>query len=173
MPKTKEQKQQLIEDLKDKLSRKKAAILINYKGLKVEETENLRKILREKEMELAVAKNSLLRIVLNNQSIEIDQSLLDQPLAIAFSYNDEVVASKEITLFAKEHEALEILGGILDEGFVSAEIIERLSKLPSREELLAKLVGSIASPLSGIVNVLAGNIRGLINVLYQYKETKI
>lgn len=169
MAKTKEQKTQIIDNLKDKLARKKAIVLLNFRGLKVEESEELRKLLREKQIDLAVTKNTLLKIILNEKGISVADDVLSQPLALAFSYDDEVVISKEISLFAKEHEALEILGGILDEGYVSSDVIEKLAKLPSREELLAKLVGSIASPLSGMVNVLSGNIRGLVNVLMQYK----
>lgn len=175
MAKTKEQKIQIINNLKNKLARKKAIVLLNFKGLKVEESEELRKLLREKQIDLTVTKNTLLKIILNEKGITVAHDILSQPLALAFSYDDEVVISKEIFLFAKEHEVLGILGGILDEGFVSAEVIEKLAKLPSREELLAKAVGSIASPLSGLVNVLSGNIRGLVNVLMQYKtqqETK-
>ena len=127
MAKTKEQKTQIIENLKDKLARKKAIVLLNFKGLKVEESEELRKLLREKQIDLAVTKNTLLKIILNEKGISVGDDVLSQPLALAFSYEDEVIISKEISLFAKEHEALTILGGILDEGFVSAEVIEIVS----------------------------------------------
>lgn len=169
MPKTRDQKLQLVKQLKDRLTRKKALLLLNYQGLKVEETEILRKQLREKEIDFNIAKNSLLKIVLNEKGIIIGQDITDQPLALAFSYDDEVTVSKEITLFARDHQAVQILGGIIEDGFVGPETIEQLAKLPSREELLAKAVGSIATPLSGLVNVLTGNIRGLVSVLKQYQ----
>lgn len=172
MPKTKDQKTAILDQLRDRLARKKAIILMNYQGLKVEETDKLKKKLRNQKIDYGVAKNSLFKIILNEKGIQVSSDILVQPLALGFAY-DEVVVSKEISLFAKEHEALKILGGILDQSFVSAEIIEALAKLPSREELLAKMVGSLNAPLSGLVNVLVGNIRGLISVLNQVKEQRI
>lgn len=172
MAKNKEEKSKIIENLKDQVNNKKALIFIDYQGLKVEETESLRNSLREKDISFNITKNSLLKKVLDEAGISLNDQVYTKPLALAFAKDDEVIVSKEIYNFIKEHEALQVLGGVIDKDFVEASIIERLSKLPSREELLAKAVGSIASPLSGMVNVLAGNIRGLINVLAQYKETK-
>ena len=172
MPKTREQKEKLIEGLTEKFEKAKSAVLFDYKGLKVKETEDLRKILRDKSAEVIVAKNTLVKIALSKTGIKVREDLLDKPLAIAFSYEDEVTPVKEIDLFAKSHEALEILGGIIEKAYIDEDAVGRLAKLPSREELYAKMVGSVAAPLSGMVNVLAGNIRGLVNVLNAYKETK-
>lgn len=170
MPKTKEQKEQLLAGLNDKLQSAKSAVLVDYKGLKVNETEELRQILREKQIEFNVVKNTLVKIALKKQGIEFDASIFDKPVAIAFTLTDEVAPAKEINLFAKKHEALEILAGILEHKMIDASAVRQLASLPSREELLAKMVGSIASPLSGMVNVLAGNIRGLVNVINAYKS---
>jgi len=102
----------------------------------------------------------------------IDPEVFSKPLAMAFGKDDEVSAAKEVDLFAKKHEALEVLAGILDSRMVDAGTVKRLAALPSKEMLYGRLVGSIASPLSGMVNVLAGNLRGLVNVLNGYKEKK-
>lgn len=165
MAKTREQKESSVAALNDKLDQAKSAVLIDYKGLKVKETEELRKSLRQKSVDFHIAKNTLVKIALKKHGIEFDAEIFKKPIAIAFAMEDEVAPAKEISLFAKKHEALEILGGILEKKMIDAAAVKQLALLPSREELLAKMVGSIASPLSGMVNVLVGNLRGLVNVL--------
>ena len=171
MPKTREYKEKLVETLTEHLKQSKSAVLVGYKGLKVIETEELRNKLREKKIHFHITKNTLFKIALSNTGIEVAEELLDKPLAIAFATEDEVTPAKEIALFAKEHEAIEILGGILENEYIDENAIKQLASLPSREELYAKVVGSLAAPLSGMVNVLAGNIRGLVNVLGQYRDS--
>ena len=173
MAKTREKKEVMIASLEEKFAKAKAAVIVDYKGLKVKETEELRKALRQKGVEFNIAKNTLAKIALKKNGIEFDEGIFKKPIAIAFTYADEVAPAKEIDLFAKKHEALEILGGILEKKMLDADAVRRLAALPSREELLAKMVGSIASPLSGMVNVLAGNLRGFVQVLNAYKEKKV
>ncbi len=170
MPKTKAKKEEIIAKLETQLASAKAAVLVNYKGMKVTETEELRRNLRTKGVTFNVTKNTLAKIVLTKHGIEFDQSFFEKPIAIAFASTDEVVAAKEIELFARKNEAIEILGGILENKMIDAAMVKKLASLPSREELLAKMVGSIASPLSGMVNVMAGNLRGLVNVLNARRE---
>lgn len=170
MAKTREYKEKVVKTLTEHLAQSKSAVLIGYKGLKVAETEELRNRLREKKVHFHITKNTLFKIALKNTGITVSPELLDKPLAIAFATEDEVTPAKEIDLFAKEHEAIEILGGILENEYIDEHMIKRLASLPSKEELYAKLVGSIAAPLSGMVNVLAGNIRGLVSVLAKYRD---
>lgn len=172
MPKTRVQKEELISKLDEKLINAKSAVLVDYKGLKVKETEELRKTLRTKDVDFHITKNTLVKIALKKQGIEFDQAIFKKPVAIAFASSDEVAPAKEIELFTKKHEALEILAGILEKKMIDAAAVKQLASLPSREQLLARVVGSIASPLSGMVNVMAGNLRGLVNVLNAYKEAK-
>ncbi len=172
MAKTKQKKEELISKLDGQLQIAKSAVIVDYKGLKVNETEELRNILRAKGVQFNVAKNTLVKIALKKHGIEFDENIFKKPVAIAFAMEDEVAPAKEIDLFAKKHEAIEILAGILEKKMIDASAVKRLALLPSREELLAKMVGSISAPLSGMVNVLAGNIRGLVNVLNSYKEKK-
>lgn len=170
MAKTKEQKEKLLIDLDDKIARMKSAVIVDYKGLKVKETEELRNLLREKGVEFNVSKNSLTKIALKRNGIEFSDETFKKPVAIAFAMQDEVAPAKEITLFAKKNEAIEILGGILEKKYIDEAMVKTLASLPAREQLLGQVVGTIAAPLSGMVNVLAGNIRGLVNVLNGYKE---
>ena len=103
---------------------------------------------------------------------DIDPVTLNKGVATVFSYNDEVASAKTIGEFAKTHEALKPVGGILEKKFIDAAKVITLSKLPSRNELLAKLLGSIKSPVSGLVNVLSGNLRNLVYVLNAIKNSK-
>lgn len=172
MPLTKAKKIEILGDLKEKLVNSKAVIFTDYSGVAVVDLHDLRKKLRVSRATFKVTKNTLLKKALSENSLEIDEKIFTKPLAVSFDEHDEVVSSKIISEKAKETEKLEILGGIINGEFVGTEKITELAKMPSREELYAKVVGTIAAPISRFVNVLAGNLRGLVNVLNQYKESK-
>jgi len=172
MAKTKEQKTKLIESLDQKVEKMKSAVIVEYKGLKVKQIEELRNLLREKKVEFNVTKNTLVRITLKKYGIEVDESVLKRPVAIAFAMEDEVAPAKEITLFAKKNEAVQILGGILEKKYIDEVAVKQLALLPTREQLLAQVVGTISAPLSGFVNVMSGNMRGLVNALNALKDKK-
>jgi large subunit ribosomal protein L10 len=173
MAKTRKEKESIVSHLNEQLDQAKAAVIVNYKGLTVSDTENLRNELRKNQVSFSIIKNSLLKIAFKEKGIDADKEIMDQPLAIAFGNNDEVTAAHEINNFIKGHEALEILGGIYQKEYVGKDKIITLANLPSREELYAKIVGSLAAPMSGMVNVLSGNLRGLVNVLSQYQDQKV
>ena len=173
MAKTRKEKESIVSQLNEQLDQAKAAVIVNYKGLTVSDTENLRSELRKNQVSFSIVKNSLLKIAFKEKGIDADKEIMDQPLAVAFGNNDEVVAAHEIHNFAKQHEALEILGGIYQNEYVGKDKIITLASLPSREELYAKIVGSLAAPMTGMVNVLSGNLRGLVNVLSQYRDQKV
>jgi large subunit ribosomal protein L10 len=168
MAKTRQQKEQMLEIISEKIASKKA-VIVDYKGLSVFEMESLRNTLEERGVSFSVIKNTLAKIALEKQGVAVDAEVLKKPLALAFA-DDEVAGAKGVAEFARDHEKLEILGGIIENQFVPESTIKALSILPSREELYVKVVGSISAPLSGMVNVLAGNIRGLVSVLKQYQE---
>jgi len=94
------------------------------------------------------------------------------PVAVAFAGGDEVAPAKITYTYSKKNDKFAIVGGILEGKEISDIMVKSLASLPGREELYAKIVGSLASPLSGMVNVLAGNIRGLVNVLGAYRDSK-
>lgn len=170
MAKTRSQKEEQLARLDQEFGSKKA-VFVDYQGLTVSEIEELRNSLEEKGIKFAVVKNTLAKIALKNSGIEVESEVFKKPVAVAFS-DDEVTPSKEIANFARSHEKLEILGGVIEKQFVPVSTISALALLPSREELYAKVVGSIAAPMSGLVNVMAGNIRGLVSVLKQYSEAR-
>ncbi len=172
MPKSKQQKKQMVADLIDKLKKAKSLVFVNFDGLSVKEIEELRARCRSEKIDYLVIKKTLARLAFTEAGLKIDPKNFEKGVAIAFGYEDEVAPARIIETFAKQHEMLKNIGGVLENNFVdSAKIIE-LSKLPSRLGLLAKVVGSIQAPVSGFVNVLAGNLRGLVQVLNAIKESK-
>jgi large subunit ribosomal protein L10 len=162
---TKTQKQKALEDLKDKIARQKALILIGISGVKVKDLSSLRKKLKETGNVLKVAKKNLLDIALKEKKMVFDKDKFKMEIALAFGFEDEILPAKTVYQFTKESENLKILGGFIQNEFKNAEEIVKLAQLPSREELLAKVIWSIASPISGLVSVLQGNIKGLLRVL--------
>jgi large subunit ribosomal protein L10 len=172
MPKTRSQKEEILAKTQDRLTRSSAVVFVNISGVKVDQIEAIRDGLFTQGLQLQVAKNNLFKIALENTKLDIPAEILDQPLGMIFSYEDQVAAAKTVTPFAKEIEALEVVGGIVDGSFITAKQVEALALLPSREQLLGQLVGTIAAPLSGMVNVMAGNLRGLVQVLSQIQNQK-
>ncbi len=166
---TKTQKQKIVVDLKDKIARQKAMIFVDFTGLKVRDIFDLREKLKKINSGLKVAKKTLLKLVFKEKGLEIDMEKLKGQIALIFSFEDMIPSAKTLYQFAKVNPSLKILGGYLENEFKPAEQVIELAELPAREELLAKLVGSLQSPISGFVNALGGNIKGLINVLAKAK----
>jgi len=173
MPKSKTQKQEDLATLVDQSKRAKGAVLAYYRGLKVKEVEELRKLCRAEGIDYVVAKKTLLKLAFKDAGIiGADTDALEKPVAIAFSYGDEVAAARVLATFAKQHEALEIAGGVLEKSFVGIAQVKALASLPSRAILLGQVVRTIQAPVSGFVNVLAGNLRGLLYALNAIKDVK-
>ena len=170
MPKSRQEKEEILKRLDEDL-RQRAVVLVDYQGLTVKEITELRDGLYNDGYKMLVTKNTILGRAIKNAGYEISDEALDLPLAIIVA-DDEVAVSKLVEKFAKTHDKITVIGGWIDGKFVDTDHIVKLSKLPGREELLAKLVGSINSPISGMVNVLAGNIRGLVNVIKNYQAIK-
>lgn len=176
MAKTKEQKQEIVTVLKDKLSRAKSVVFTKFEGLTVVKNEDLRKSLRESSSEYYVAKKTLLGMAFKDYA-GFSPREFEGKVAAIFGYEDEVAPAKVVSDFRKklsedEKNKITFLGGILEGKFISMEEVISLSQLPGREELYAKLVGSLNAPISGFVNVLAGNLKGLVNVLKAIEEKK-
>ena len=173
MPKTRKQKEEVVSDLKDKFQKTKSVVFADFQELKMPEIEELRTKCLEQGIDYTVAKKTLLRLALEQAGIkDVDPKTIEGSLATVFGMEDEVAPAKILAEFAKAHDALEIKAGILEGSLVPAEEIIKLSKLPSKQELYAKVVGSINAPVSGFVNVLAGNLRSFVYALNAIKETK-
>jgi large subunit ribosomal protein L10 len=169
---SRKKKEELVEQITQKIKESKSIVFADYRGLSVDEINEIRGQLREQGIEMKVLKQNLFAIAAKNAGANIDTSeLKGHPIAYVFG-SDEVAPAKTIYDFAKKHENLEMVGGALDGKTLSPEELKSLALMPSREELYAKVVGSLASPLRGVVGVLQGNLRGLVSVLSQYSEQK-
>lgn len=173
MAKTKEQKKQEIEALLSKITESKGGAFVSYQGLNVSDLTTLRKELREAGVSLTMIKKRLLRIVLDQAGIDYQAAdFEDKNISLALSADDEVAPAKILAKFSKNHEVLELQGGILEKAFIGREQVKALANIGSKEELLAKVVGSLTSPLSGMVGVLSGNLRNLVYTLNAIRDSK-
>ena len=173
MPKTKQQKEQEVEQLNQSLKNAKSVVFTTFDGLNVFDSQELRNSLRNEKISYQVSKKTLLKKALADSKLEgIDINELKGNVGVAIGLEDEVAPAKLIAKFAKEHEQLQICGGILEKQFITAAKVKELSSLPYKLELIAKTIGTIKAPISGFVNVMAGNLRGLMNVLGAIKESK-
>ncbi len=166
------EKEQEIDRLKDSFSRAKSAILADYRGLTVAEMNDVRSKLRSASVELRVTKNTLAKIALTGTDAEALSDFLTGPTAVAFSYDDPVAGAKTLTELAESYDDLEIKAGVLGSKLLAMADIEALSKLPSKEILLAQLLSVMNGPMSGFVNVLVGNQRKLVQVLASIRDKK-
>lgn len=175
MPKNKIQKQEILQNLTEKVKNAKSIIFAGFNTLTVKDNENLRSQLKQENSEYFVAKKTLMNLALKNNNLEANVRNLDGKVAAVFSYEDEVASAKILGNFRKDKEKsakVLFLGGLLDGKLLSAEEVDALSKLPSKNELYAKVVGSLNAPVSGFVNVLAGNLRGLVGVIKAIGDKK-
>jgi large subunit ribosomal protein L10 len=172
MPKTRQEKEAIVAELADKLARMKTVVFTSVSGYTMDDANNLRQKGSEQGVELLVAKKTLLVRALEANGHKVGKNDLEGSILTSLGYNDEVAAAKLMAEFAKDRDDITLVGGILEGEFVGTEAIKQLATLPSREELLAKVVGSINAPVSGFVNVLAGNLRNFVYVLNAVKESK-
>ncbi len=171
MPKTKQQKAQSIESLTGGLKDSKGAVFANFQGLKVSDFEALRKLARAEQVQVQVTKKTLVKRVFEDLGVIADPKAFQGGI-VTLAGQDELSAAKIISNFAKIHESITIYGGVLEGKFIDASLVKNLASLPTKQQLLSQLVGTLNAPVSGFVNVLAGNLRNLVNVLNNIKEIK-
>lgn len=164
-------KEQFVGEMKERIDKSAITILTDYRGLDVAEVTELRVKLREAGVTYKVAKNTLVRLAAHELGIMDLDKYLEGPTAFAFS-TDPVVLAKILTDFAKTHNDLEIKSGILEKKFLDAEQIKSLAKLPSKEVLLAQVLGGMQTPLYGFAGSLAGVLRKFVYALDQIREQK-
>lgn len=166
MPKTKTQKADILKVIEEKLAKMKSAVMFNYSGIEVKELNRLRDKCREEGVDYIVAKKTLLKKALSEQGLaQIAEKGFEGEIATLFSYGDEVAPARILSVFAKENEKIKFAGGILEGNYIDAARVTELSKIPSRQELLAKVVGCLSNSMSGFVRVL--------NALKEKKEQTV
>jgi len=169
---TREKKEQIVKDLSDKLAKQKSVVFADFTGLKVKDLSDLKSNLRKENAEFKVAKKTLMGIAFKNNGIEADPESMAGEVALVMGYGDEVAPAKLLHEFAKTNQNIKILGGLLENKALASEQVVALAQLPSKQELLARLVGSVSAPTRNFVGVLQGNIRGLVQVLSQIEKSK-
>ena len=166
----KKEKELKVEELTNKIKRNSGIVLTEYQGLTVAEISDLRSQLRNIKCEYTVVKNTLSRIALKNVGLEDFSKYFEGPTAITIENGDPVAPAKILMNFAKTHAKLKIKAGVLENKVISASEIKVLSELPSKEVLIAMLLGTIQAPIRNLVNVLAANIRSIVYVLDAIKK---
>jgi len=172
MPKI-DQKQEIVRELKEKLQSSKTTIVADYRGLKVAEANELRNMLRKSGVEYRVVKNTMVSFAAQDAGLADLEQLLAGPTALAFSPDDPVIPAKLLTEYARTHKQLSLKGGVLEGKLIGPEGIKALAELPSREVLLAQVVGAFQAPISNWVSLLQAPIQqltGLVDSLRQKRE---
>lgn len=163
-------KQALVDEIKENIQGAQSIVLVNYRGLNVEEVTELRAKYREANVNYKVYKNTMMRRAFDELGYEGLDEVFKGPSAIAFGMEDPASAAKISAEFAEDHEALEIKSGIVDGKVLSLAEIDALAKLPPKEVLVAQVLGGLNAPIQGLANVLNGTIRSLAIVLQQIAE---
>ncbi len=154
-----------VAELSDKLSRTQFTVVADYRGLTVAEISDLRKRLRESGAELIVAKNTLTLLAAKQTGFDALESLLSGPTALAFAYDDVSKTAKVINDFNRGPKKLVVRGGMLGKNVLAANALDQVASLPSREQVLAQIVGGISSPVAGVVGVINAAITNVLYVL--------
>ena len=166
-------KEETLSSLIESFGSAKSVVFAKNSGLSVKDTRTLRGQLREENVSFTVAKKTLFAKAAGEHSVEgFDITLLTGAVGAAVSADDEVTAAKMIATFAKKNDKIELVAGIVDGKFLNQEEIINLSKLPSKEELYAKMLGSMVAPLSGFVGIGNNLIGGLARCIDQVREQK-
>lgn len=169
----KRQKQTLVAEVAKKIKGSKALVFANFKGVSVKDVTAVRKELAKNGSGWQVLKKTLLNIALKDAGVDVDVRKLEGQIGVAFS-QDEVTAAKVLADFAKANKEVPftIEGGTLGAKELSVNEVKALAKLPGRDDLRAKLVGTLQAPIASFVRVLGGNLRGLVQVLKAIEEKK-
>ena len=169
---TKAFKSEKIDAIKSKIEKAQVAIVTDYKGYSVEEITKLRREIQKDGGDYMVTKNTLAKIAVKGTEYELLTDKLTGPVALAFGFSDPVSPAKAVTKFIKETKKGEILGAVLDGKLLSVEETKALANLPTKEELYAKMLGSINSPASGIVGCVNGVMPALTRAMAAVRDQK-
>ncbi len=170
MAQTKEEKKKILQELVENIDKQKSMVFVAYEGLKASDMFKLRSVLKDAGCKILVIKKTLLNLALKEKKIDLNTKDLTGQIALVFGFEDEISAAKLSYKFSKENESLKILGGFFEDKVIDIENVISLAQIPSRQELLAKVVYLFSSPVSGFVNALQGNLRNLVYVLSAIKK---
>ena len=166
------EKAKIIEDLRLKAQKASIAVITDFKGLKVEELTELRSQLRQEQVDYQVVKNTLARIAFTETQHETLKDKFQECCAVAFGYDDPVVAAKLLVQFAKKNKKFQAKFASLEGKYLEPEALKALSELPNKEQLLAKLLGTMNAVPTNFVSLFANLLRNLLYALNAIKEQK-
>jgi len=167
-----EEKKQMVADVANKLKKAAGGVLVDYQGINVEQDTKMRTELREAGVDYFVFKNTLARLAVKECGFDELLPVLVKMTAIAVSENDPVAPAKILTSYADKIATFKIKAGFVDGGVIDVAGVSQLATLPSKEELVAKMLGSLQAPIYGIVSVLNGNLSGLARALQAIHDQK-
>lgn len=168
---TRKNKKEIIDNIAKKLEDIKSAVFVDFKGLSVSQLKSLRRELKKSHSELKVSKKTLIDLAFKQSGLpDISTKKMPGQVAIAFGFGDEVSTAKSLALFAKKNENLKIIGAFLDGKILGQSQAMALSKTPSKEQSLSRMIGAINAPLTNLVSVLGANMRNFVFVLSQIKK---
>ena len=151
----KQQKQLIIDEIKGKLENAQAAVVIDYMGITVAEADAMRKTLREANVDYTVYKNTLIKRAIEGTDFAPLAEVLDGPSALAISAEDATAPARTLNKIIKDFKKMEFKAGVVEGTYYDKAGIEAVAEIPSRDELIAKFMGSIQSPVSKFVRTLA------------------
>ncbi len=168
---SKEQKEEMLKQLIEKMKEAKSIVFTVLKGVSVADQQKLRRALRERNAELKVTKKTLIRLAAKEIGVEeISDEALEGQIAVTFSYGEPTTGPQEINKIAKTSKNVVLKGGIFEGRALGLAEVKELADLPSREVLLAKLMGTFMAPLQGFVSCSSGVVAGFVRVLNAHKE---
>jgi len=170
---TKQKKEEVIAELVDLFKNSKSVVFSDYQGISVKDVQDLRRKLRENDSKFKVAKKTLIKLAAKDAGFpEIPEEALEGQVGVAFSMGDEIAAAKTLYDFSKSNDAVKLLSAFMEGEALSKEQTLELAKIPAKDELLAKMVGSMKSPISGFHGVLYSLLRSFVGVVDSYRESK-
>ncbi len=166
---TKEKKQEIIQEIRENIVNQHVMFFVNFKGMKGNDCSAFRKDLFQNNAKIMVAKKTLAKIAFQKEGIDFDPLTLEKEVGFVFGFGDIASVAKAVCRFDKT-EKIVILGGVCEGKIITESEAKDIANLPTREELLGKLVGTVAAPIGGFLQVLQGNTKGLITVLAKIKQ---
>jgi len=171
-PKILSEKQEIVKALAQKIDGSVSGVLVDYKGTDVALDTEMRRKMREANVEYTVIKNTMLRFAAREIGLEEIEPFLEGPTALAIHVDDPVAPAKVVHAYVGKDKPMQVKVGFVDGKVISAQEVEALSKLPAKEVLVAQVLGTMMAPVTGLANVLNANIRGLAVVLQAIADKK-
>ncbi len=172
MRKTLLRKQEIVNEIKEKIEKSKIVIVFDFTGIDANTVADFRKELKKINTDMQVVRNTLFKRACEGTELYDKMNLFEKPSALLFGYDDIVETAKKLNEFLKEYETAYIKGGLVEGRYATAEEIESVAKLPSREQLVAQLLAVMQAPITNFVRVLNGVPQKFVLVLNAIKEQK-